>query len=317
MTSKKSSFVLSLSPESLEFYSPKILEEAKPVGISDFSVVMQKLSRFETGFMWTQGNGLVSIRNMAGRSQVVYQLEPQTSVTYFTNYERDKVKRTHTLGYPYRILIIDYHNGTLLGARQFFSPVPIEDFDQPLYYPSLPNINCFYYNNTSIGWVCLYHSKQKYTKNTDSKGPITPAQMILLDVDRATGAESYNENMCNIDGRWAYKTKSMNDKQKILADEYEWAELTKKHGIEWTQDPDFFIPIYINWEKQPSQQQSTYSKSEMTKANLLTFGDAVYKPYSPYYNTDPNMNPFNWDFSNLTEKQKEFWLQWFITRVES
>lgn len=265
-----------------------VLGKIQQIETRDATTMWTALSKdafFETGLLPVDGTGLLSIRKGMGQTQIVYQHQPEKSLIMWGERERDPKAKMYHLAQPYRIIIGDIVNDSLLGARHFYSPLPITDLNQPLYHTNMPNTNCRGYgagyrrtnNGNGVGWICIYH--------TDTYAGMELGQQIRAMLRRAGGEEVYNNaNMRETDGVGFYRDKyaeKLGRKAKdfsYLWTPDEWQKHTDKHGIEWTMNPDLWIPILVK----SRDIQGAHDDAGVP----LTLEMAMYGDYGAYY-TDP------------------------------
>lgn len=197
-----------------------------------FAEQLAKRAPIQTGIL---PPGVMSIRQAGDYLQLVMQTPPKIQYIHWTEYQGDGKEKLYTLAQPYRVIVGEFINGDLLGARMFYSPTPVVSLEQPLYHQNVPNINCKGYKQTAVGWVCLYHD--------DAMKDLTIAQKAARIMERCSGVEIYNDgNMSETDGPRFYAEKKKPD---FTSDPAKWEEKTEKEGIEWTLDPDLWIPITV------------------------------------------------------------------------
>lgn len=248
----------------------------------------------DTGLLPVEKSGLLSLRMGFGRTQYVYQIEPQKHIVIWGEYEGEEERDQYVLAEPWKIIIADFQDGAFLGLRHFYSPEQIWSFDQPLYAINLPNTNTIGYNGTSIGWTCLY-------RNHDTTGFSIPEQINYF-IERESGAnEPYNNaNMSETDGPRFYCSQG---KPEYMWDPFVWQEKTTNEGIDWILNPDNLIPIKINWDNDPGATE--YNEY----GDLYTLGDAMFKTYYAYYPghvAQPEVLPINL-YKSLKDEGKNPW----------
>ena len=266
----------------------------------DLKEVFEKFSSvsvFDTGLLPCPGNGLITYRKALGHEQIVYQIAPSKQRIIWGAYEGDKQAGEYYVAQPYRIVIGDYNNGTFIGARHFYSPVPITSPDLPLYHVNLPNLNCVGYpylkpinKGVGVGWMCLYPSKKDESK-------FTLAEKVHRLLRRASGDEAYNDqNMSETDGpRFYKKQKNNNPKLSFLWDPHKWQSKTEKEGVDWVLDPDLWIPVLVT--DIDSQDR------HVPNGKPLTYGMALTGFYRSYYQ-DPWENLGNKPINVLVRGQE-------------
>lgn len=192
-------------------------------------------SCFDTGLLPLDGTGVLSIRSAGHHMQVTIQHAPGSYHINWGATEGDREAKTYFLAQPYRIVVGDFVNGTLLGAKMFYSPYPITHPNQQLYHVNLPNINCKGYRGNAVGWICLY-LKQDWSQFSFN-------EKVSKLIERCSGVETYNDaNMSETDGPRFYES---NRKPEYLWNPYSWQNKTTAEGHAWTLDPDLWIPIKV------------------------------------------------------------------------
>lgn len=253
----------------------------------DLASFFQELSagaHFDSGILPLDGTGVLAIRKAFDHTQIVFQHKPDTYMIIWGAHEHDKTAATIKVAQPYRVVIGDLEGGQLLGARHFYSPVPLQTGDQVLYHVNLPNLNCKGYHATSVGWMCLYHKSDWSKLSFDHK--------IRALIERAGGGEAYNDgNMHNTDGprfyTEQYKKKHPNDYNKYdyLWNPQKWQAKTEKDGVDWVLDSDLWIPVKV--EGVDSQ------KKHVENGKPLTLEMAMLGGYHAYYTDKTQPKPFN------------------------
>lgn len=244
------------------------LDHVTDKDISSFYASFSSYSYIDTGLLPVDGSGLLAYRSAGNHSQIVYQHKPGLYYINWGEYEGDHNATKYYVAQPYRIVIADLLDGNLLGARTFYSPVPITHSEDILYHVNLPNINCKGYRGNAVGWICLYHN------HDISSYPFSEKLAHIL--ERCSGVEAYNDqNMSETDGPRFY---SYADKPQILWDPVSWEAHSSEHGYEWTLDPDLWIPVLV-YDKDNQDKHYDGGKN-------LTISDAILGNYQAYY-TDP------------------------------
>lgn len=224
---------------------------------------------FDTGLLPLDGTGVLAIRSAGKHAQVVTQ---HAAGIYHINWgarEGDPHATTYYVAQPYRIVIGDFLDGNLLGARMFYSPYPITNPSQQLYHVNLPNINCKGYRGNGVGWICLY------LKEDWSELPFN--EKVTRFIERCSGVETYNDaNMSETDGPRFY---SENNKPSYFWNPGHWQDKSSSDGFSWTLDPDLLIPILV--EGLDSQDKHYPSGQPLTLA-MAMLGN--YQAY--YYDKD-------------------------------
>lgn len=266
----------------------------KPIAVptdSDESALTSFIDRlgyqipFDTGLLPLNGSGLLSYRQAEGYVQIIYQFAPQKKIIKWGEYECDVNAGIYELAMPWYIVIIDFKDGYLLGARHFYSVEPIYDWQQQLYAVNLPNTNTLGYGGTSIGWICLYHTMSDPLYRLED--------IVNYTMTRVNGlSEPYNtNNMSDTDGPRFY---SGRNKKPYLYDPSLWADKTKMEGISWICDPNLLIPLHTSENK---------SDKYVEGGVPYTLWRASNEGYSAYYDDSvpikPHMPGYQRDFDNL------------------
>lgn len=252
------------------------IEDETKISIVDMFEAMSRISYQTTGLLPVSGTGLLCMRQALDHKQIVFQYEPGVYPISWVDGEGDDPETYH-LAQPYRIVIMDLKGGNLLGGKQFYSPVRIDDWDQPLYHTNVPNTNCRGYGmNNAVGWTCIYH--------TDDITQMAPREQLDYVLKRISGEETYNDgNMSETDGTRFYQD---HGKPDYLCNPDRWQEKTKKEGWEWTLDSKLWIPILV--ESPDCQNQ------HVDGGMPLTLKMAMMGHYSAYYDdVKPNVSNSN------------------------
>lgn len=271
MNNVEYSFIQEEKSESLTFQS-KVnsfgVEHVTKKSLTSFYMNFSKKGFFDTGLLPVDGSGILSIRTAGPHTQIGYQHKPGMYYINWGGYENDPNAQKIYVAQPYRIVIADIYNDNVLGARTFYSPVPITYPDAPLYHVNLPNINCLGYRGNGVGWICLYHNEDI------SHYPFN--EKVAKVLDRCSGTEAYNDaNMSETDGPRIYRS---NSKPTHLYIPSEWEKFSDKNGVDWTLDPDLWIPVLV--------QDADNQDQHYPEGIPLTYGMAVTGNYQAYY-TDP------------------------------
>jgi len=256
------------------------LDHVTEKDIRSFYANFSQHSAFDTGLIPLDGTGLLSIRKAGSYTQVAYQHKPGQYYVNWGSREADPEAKKYLFAQPYRIVIIDFKDNNLLGARTFYSMIPVTYPDVQLYHVNLPNINCKGYKGNGVGWICLYH-------NTDwSQLPFN--ERLALAIERCSGVESYNDaNMNETDGPRFYQEMFQNDKSfSYLWNPYAWEEKSQKEGFEWTLSAHW-IPVMV---KDIDSQDRHYTGFD---AKPLTFKMALTGSYQAYYTDKVLLKPIN------------------------
>lgn len=225
-------------------------------------------AHFDTGLLPVDGSGILSIRTAGNHTQIGYQHAPGMYYINWGSYEKDPNAQKIYVAQPYRIVIADLHNGNILGARTFYSPVPIQHPAAQLYHVNLPNINCKGYRGNGVGWICLYHTEDITSYPFNEK--------VAKILERCSGVEAYNDqNMSETDGPRFYQ---QNNKPSYLWNPNEWQDHSSKFDLSWTLDPDLWIPVLVNHRDDQDRH--------VADGVPLTYADAILGNYQAYY-SDP------------------------------
>jgi hypothetical protein len=239
----------------------------------DVTSFYQSFSQFastDTGLLPLDGTGVLAIRSAGPHTQIVTQHAPGMYHINWGAHEGDTHARTYYVAQPYRIVIGDFENGNLLGARMFYSPYPITSPNNVLYHVNLPNINCKGYRGNGVGWICLYHK--------DDWSALPFNEKVSRFIERCSGVETYNDaNMNETDGPRFYQSKG---KPSYLSDPAEWELKSDEEGHAWTLDPNLWISVKV--EDMDNQGQHNDNGQELTLAM------AMLGNYQAYY-TDKNI----------------------------
>lgn len=232
-------------------------------------------SSFDTGLLPLDGTGILSVRSAGHHMQIAIQHKPGCYHINWGDHESDRHAKTYYLAQPYRIVIGDFVNGNLLGAKMFYSPVPITHPNQPLYHVNLPNINCKGYRGNAVGWICLYHKEDWSNLSFNQK--------VSNLIERCSGVETYNDaNMSETDGPRFYqeiysqKYTSNYSNYSYLWDPNKWQTKTEDEGFVWTLDESLWIPVLV---KDMDTQDKHYQDGQP-----FTFTMAILGNYAAYYN---------------------------------
>lgn len=245
-------------------------EKISEKSLSKFTQNLSENIPWDTGWMPA---GLRQYSQVGQEAQMVLVLPPGINRINWGEYERDKNVKTYLLAQPWRIIVTNLLKGNLLGSRMFYSPDPITSPEQPLYHQNLPNINCLGYNNTGVGWVCLYH--------TQDWSQLSLAEKILNNIERCSGVEAFNNrNMKSTHGPTIYAN---HKKPKFTYDPVEWEKVTEEHGVMWTLDPDLWIPILV---KNRDEQDRHMNKGEPLTLEMVMNGN------SNFYYDDPHAKSY-------------------------
>lgn len=267
------------------------LDHVTEKDIRSFYAKFSEMAYFDTGLLPVDGSGILSIRSAGPHTQIGYQHAPGMYYINWGGYEGDPNAKKIYVAQPYRIVIADIYNGNLLGARTFYSPIPIQYPAAPLYHVNLPNINCRGYRGNGVGWICLYH------REDISHFPF--GEKVTKILERCSGVEAYNDaNMSETDGPRFYKD---HGKPNHIWDPAQWEKRSETDGVEWTLDPDLWIPVLV---QDLDNQDKHYNNGEP-----LTYANAILGNYQAYY-TDPiRPKPVNEIVRNSIDSSSIF--NWF------
>lgn len=251
------------------------LDHVTDKDINSFYSAFSKYAQIDTGLLPLEGTGLLAYRQAGNHAQIVVQHAPGIYRVLWGAHENDSNAKAYFVAQPYRIVIGDIENGSLLGARMFYSPVPITSPSNELYHVNLPNINCRGYRGNGVGWVCLYHNEDW------SNIPI--AEKVARLIERCSGDEAYNDgNMSETDGPRFYARKS---KPTYITNPNEWEEKSTQEGFTWTLDPELWIPILVT----DRDNQGEHNDNGVP----LTIGMALTGDYQAYYTDRTHTKPIN------------------------
>ena len=278
----------------------------RKISIKDFFLNISSQAAIDTEIMPVSGTGLLALRQLGKYRQIVFQIDTGIATVVWGKHERDSQAASYKVASPYRIIIADIFDGDLLGARMFYSPKPISSPTDPLYNINLPNVNCRGYgSNNAVGWLCLYLK--------ESWKELTIVQQILAINERAGGGEAYNDrNMDETDGTRYYK-EYREDRPEFYEPE-KWQEKTDTDGIDWVNDPDLLLPVYVKNENvqnknfidlKKAKEENIYCPESFPikdaetnswttyQAVVLTIDMAMRGSYSAYYTDDEHVKPIN------------------------
>ena len=251
------------------------LDHVTDKDIASFYASFSEYSYFDTGLLPLDGTGLLGIRKAGNHTQVIYQYKPGM---YYINWgasERDPDAKKYYLAQPYRIVIIDFLDNNLLGARTFYSVEPANHGGIQLYHVNLPNINCKGYRGNGVGWICLYHNEDWSALSFNDR--------LNRALERCSGVEVYNDaNMSETDGPRFYAENEMPGYTSVPE---RWERKSESEGYEWTLDASEWLPILV---KDKDNQEKHYQDG-----SPLTLVDAITGNYSAYYGDSFLPKPIN------------------------
>lgn len=252
------------------------IDHATDKDLYSFYIEFSKKAYTDTGLLPVNGTGLLSIRSALNHTQVAYQYAPGNYYINWGEVEGDPNAKKYYIAQPYRIVIIDFIDDNILGARTFYSPYPITHPKAQLYHVNLPNINCRGYRGNGVGWICLYHNEDISTYPFNER--------LIKALERCSGVEAYNNaNMSETDGTRFYQ--EYRREYPFLYDPVKWEQKTAQEGYEWTLDENLWIPILVqNFDKQDRHDSNGIP---------LTFVDALFGNYKAYYHDDDIPKPVN------------------------
>jgi hypothetical protein len=246
------------------------LDHVTDKDIVSFYNNFSQFASFDTGLLPLNGTGVLAIRSAGPHTQVVTQHAPGMYHLNWGSHEGDKNAKTYYVAQPYRIVIGDFENGNLLGAKMFYSPYPITSPNNVLYHVNLPNINCKGYRGNAVGWICLYHK--------DDWSSIPFNEKVSRFIERCSGVETYNDaNMSETDGPRFYASKG---KPEYITDPQLWQQKSDEEGFNWTLDENLWIPVKV--KNMDDQAQHDDDGQELTLAM------AMLGNYQAYY-SDTNI----------------------------
>lgn len=294
------SFVQQESSDSLIFRSTINsfnLDHVTDKDLASFYTSFSNYALMDTGLLPLDGTGLLAIRKAGDHTQVIYQHKPGLYYVNWGEYERDTNAKKYLIAQPYRIVIIDFLNNNLLGARTFYSPIPATHPDIPLYHVNLPNINCRGYRGNAVGWICLYHNEDW------SRLPFN--EMLAKAIDRCSGTEAYNDaNMSETDGPNFYRERFEYDSDfEYIWNPSKWEKKSLEEGFLWTLDENLWIPILV---KNMDDQGAHYDNGEQLTLKMAIFGN-----YKSYYTDDYIPKPINAIQRNIFTNGVSLISKWF------
>jgi len=257
------------------------LDHVTDKDITSFYASFSDYAYFDTGLLPLDGTGLIGIRKAGNHTQVTYQYKPGMYHVNWGAHEGDREYRKYYLAQPYRIVIIDFVDNNLLGARTFYSTEPAYNTSLQLYHVNLPNINCRGYQGNGVGWICLYH-------NQDLSG-LPFNERLIKALERCSGVEVYNDaNMSETDGPRIYREM---DYPSYTYTPSEWEKKSEAEGFEWTLNPECWIPIKV-------KERDDQTK-HLDDGQPLLLIDAIFGKYNAYYNDSYHPKPIN----SITRKE--------------
>ncbi len=230
-------------------------------------------SCYDSGLFVTPNSGVIYHRSGFGSEQIVYQSAPEIRPAVYKNNESSPPAGTtkHMLAFPYVILLMAFEGGMFKGIRHFYSPEPISSLDQQLYLANLPNTNTLSYNNTSLGWVCLYlRDEGNHLKTLEQKVSYGLARHDPV-------GEPYNyANMSRTDGYQFYKKQKPTE--KYLWDPSAWETKTQEEGLDWVCDAKLWIPAHV-------LPTDTIAPKHDPEGTPYTLRRALFDEHNVYYST--------------------------------
>lgn len=270
------------------------------VGLPEFVAHLAHDVGYDTGIL---PPGVVAIRRQGNRAQYVLQFPPGLYNITWGEVEDDEDAQVYRLAMPFRVVFCEYEDNRFVGLRMFYTLKRIDSYDDVLYHTNLPNVNCRGYNNTSVGWVCLYHDRGRGDQS-HLKSPTIDAQRLVLAGLRASGNEAFNnENMSETDGPGFYSEHRPN--HLYLSNASAWEHRSDRLGWSWTlEDSDLWVPVLVNGP----DDQSEHEYDGMP----LTVGMVMHGISSYYYSDTLTVRPFN-DPNYLTADHINERLRQFFT----
>lgn len=251
------------------------LDHVTDKDIVSFYNRFSQYASFDTGLLPLSGTGVLAIRNAGKHTQIVTQHTPGMYHINWGANEGDPNAKTYYVAQPYRIVIGDFLDGNLLGARMFYSPDPITNPSQILYHVNLPNINCKGYRGNGVGWICLYLR--------DNWTDLPFNEKVSRFIERCSGVETYNDaNMSETDGPRFY---AENNKPSYFYDPNEWQEKSASDGFSWTLNPHLLIPVFV---RDLDNQDRHYPDGQP-----LTLAMAMLGNYQAYYTDNQIPKTYN------------------------
>ena len=251
------------------------LDHVTDKDIASFYTSFSQYSYFDTGLLPLDGTGLLGIRKAGNHTQVIYQYKPGMYYINWGAYEKDSDYTKYYLAQPYRIVLIDFLDNNLLGARTFYCVEPANHGAVQLYHVNLPNINCKGYRGNGVGWICLYHNEDWSQLSFNDR--------LNRALERCSGVEVYNDaNMNETDGPRFY---AQNNMPEYVSIPEQWQKKSELEGYEWTLDSSQWLPILV---KDRDHQEKHYENG-----SPLTLVDAITGNYSAYYGDTFLPKPIN------------------------
>jgi hypothetical protein len=251
------------------------LDHVTDKDIVSFYRNFSQYASFDTGLMPLDGTGVLAIRTAGPHTQVVTQHKPGMYHINWGSHEGDSSAKAYYVAQPYRIVVGDFKDGNLLGAKMFYSPVPITSPENQLYHVNLPNINCRGYRGNAVGWICLY------LKDDWSALPFN--EKISRFIERCSGVETYNDaNMSETDGARFYQKAG---KPEYFWDPSAWQTKSNNDGYNWTLDSDLLIPVKVK----DMDDQGQHDDNGVP----LTLSMAMLGNYQAYYSDAEHTKMYN------------------------
>ena len=259
----------------------------------------------DTGLLPVDGTGMLALRKAGNHTQVTFQHKPGLYYVNWGAHEGDKAAVSYLVAQPYRIVIIDFVDDNLLGARTFYSPIPATHPGIQLYHVNLPNINCRGYRGNGVGWICLYHNQDW------SQMPFN--ERLARAIERCSGIETYNDaNMSETDGpRFYIDHYKNNPSYNYIWSPKLWEAKSQEEGFEWTLDDNLWVPIMV---KSRDEQDRHYTGEG---AIPLTLADAIVGQYNAYYSDSYHPKPINALTNPSLKLDPNMVMNWFIQSYNS
>lgn len=217
--------------------------------------------------------GIRLFRQVDQYTQIVLECPPAINRVCWSNSEyegRNGQHAVYLVAQPYRVIQAHYKGPIMIGARMFYRPAPLYSMDDVLYHCNLPNVNCNGYHGTAVGWVCFYGDGRLAAD--------WPSRIHRL-MERCSGAEGYNGNMRNIDGKHFYTYAGAPVWRSRIGD---WEKKSEKEGVDVALKDGVWLPILVT--SQDSQLHHNVS------GKPLTLGMAV-NGVTPIAYNDPGKLP--------------------------
>jgi hypothetical protein len=217
--------------------------------------------------------GIRLLRQVGQYTQIVLECPPAINRICWSNSEYEGMSgrfAVHLVAQPYRVIQAHYNGDQMIGARMFYRPAPLYSLGDVLYHANLPNVNCNGYHNTAVGWVCFYR---------DGRAQANWPDKIHRLLERCSGAEGYNGNMRNIDGKHFYANAGAPVWRSRVTD---WEKKSEKEGVGVALQDGVWLPILVTDQDHQLQHDP--------RGKPLTLGMAV-NGVTPIAYNDPGRLP--------------------------